>query len=56
MKYTIILAALLWTLTPQMVANRCAGEFSAAVVECSCAGEMWALWMGLVNNPGERAA
>lgn len=33
----IALALLFATLTPQAVANRCAGEFSAAVVECSCA-------------------
>ena len=35
-KRAIILAAWL-ALSPVAVANRCAGEFSAAVVECSCA-------------------
>lgn len=37
MKQAIILASLLWTLTPQAVARRCAGEFSAAVPQCACA-------------------
>ena len=32
----IILAALLWTLTPQAVANKCAAEASFAVRECAC--------------------
>ena len=36
MKQAIILAALLWTLTPQAVANKCAAEASFAVRECAC--------------------
>ena len=38
MKNAIILAALLWTLTPQAVARRCVGEFSApaALAPCAC--------------------
>lgn len=35
---TIILAALVWTLSPVTVANRCVGEFSApgALAPCAC--------------------
>lgn len=36
MRNAIILAALVWVLTPQAVANKCAAEASFAVHECAC--------------------
>lgn len=36
MRNALLLIALLWTLTPQAVANKCNGEASFAVRECAC--------------------